>query len=42
MVENIIMEEKTEYTFCFNFVWPKYVDKTLKHEIKFILKNYNL
>ena len=26
-------------TFCFNFDWPKDVDKNLKHEIEFIIKS---
>ena len=29
---------KDRKTFCFNFDWPKYVDKNLKHEIEFIIK----
>ena len=26
-------------TFCFNFDWPRDVDKNLKHEIEFIVKS---
>ena len=25
--------------FCFNFDWPKYVDRNLKYEIEFITKS---
>ena len=30
---------KNPKTFCFNFDWPRDVDKNLKHEIEFIVKS---
>ena len=38
MVENMIKIRDLK-TFCFTFHWPKDVDKNLKHEIEFIIKN---
>ena len=43
--ENIIMEEnmiviRDPKTFCFNFDWPKYVDKNLKNKIDFSQKSH--
>ena len=31
--------DKRSQNFCFNFDWPKDVDKNLKHEIEFIIKS---
>ena len=39
MEENMIVIRDPK-TFCFNFGWPKDVEKNLKHEIEFIKKIY--
>ena len=36
--ENMILIRDPK-TFCFNFDWLKYVDESLKHEIKFVIKS---
>ena len=38
MEENMIWIRDPK-TFCFNFDWPKYANKNLKHEIEFIIKS---
>ena len=38
MEQNMIVVRDPK-TFDFDFAWPKYVDKNLKHEIEFIIKS---
>ena len=38
MEENVIVIKDLK-TFCFNFDWPKDVDKNWKHEFEFIIQS---
>ena len=38
MIENMFVIRDPK-NFCFNFDWPKYVNKNLKHEIEFTIKS---